>query len=205
MLLEPAVLLSSPLNSAVPKMVLAMALASSLLAGGCDRQSADPAQPGGATAGPEAKAGELTGTIDRSHKGSPLPAFTVKDPGGKTLNLAELKGPVLINLWATWCAPCVVELPLLDKLAADRAGALRVVTVSQDLGDGAKVAEFLKAKGVTRLEPWLDPENDLAFQYGGGSLPTTIYYDAAGREVWRFVGGHDWSGAEAAKMLAEGS
>jgi thiol-disulfide isomerase/thioredoxin len=97
----------------------------------------------------------------------------------------------------------VTELPLLDKLAADRAGKLRVVTVSQDMGDGAKVAEFLKGKGVTRLEPWLDPENELAFKYGGGTLPTTVYYDRAGREVWRFVGGHDWTSAETARMLAE--
>lgn len=146
----------------------------------------------------------MTGTIDRSHKGAALPDLTVKDPGGRTLKLAELKGPVLINLWATWCAPCVTELPLLDRLAADRAGKLRVVTISQDLGEGAKVAEFLKAKGAGRLEPWLDPDNELAFRYGGGTLPTTILFDAAGREVWRLVGGHDWASAETAKMLAEG-
>ena len=198
MLLEPAVLLSSPLNSAF----LGLALASALLAAGCDRQSGEQAQPGPAASAP-AKSGELSGTIDRSHKGEPLPDVTVKDPAGRSLALKDLKGPVLINLWATWCAPCGTELPLLDKLAADRP--LRVVTVSQDMEGGAKVADFLKGKGVTRLEPWLDPENDLAFRYGGGTLPTTVYYDSAGREVWRFVGGHDWSGPETAKMLAEGS
>ena len=196
---------SRPLNFAV------LGLCVTMLAAGCDRQSGEPAQPQGTDApggeasasAPAEGAAALTGTIDRSHKGTPLPDFTAKDPGGRTLKLSALKGPVLINLWATWCAPCVTELPLLDKLAADRAGKLRVVTVSQDMGDGVKVAEFLKGKGVTRLEPWLDPENELAFKYGGGTLPTTVYYDGAGREVWRFVGGHDWTSAETARMLAE--
>jgi thiol-disulfide isomerase/thioredoxin len=200
MLLEPAVVLSfRPLNSAV------LGLCATLLAAGCDKQSGEQAQPQGAAASASVPAGAaaLTGTIDRSHRGEPLPNVTVKDPSGLSLNLKELKGPTLINLWATWCAPCVTELPLLDKLAADRAGSLRVVTVSQDMDGGAKVAEFLKGKGVTRLEPWLDPENELAFRYGGGTLPTTIYYDAAGREVWRFVGGHDWTSAETMTMLAE--
>lgn len=183
--------------------ILGLTLLAPAMLGGCDRQSADKAQPG---AQPEATAstassGTPTGAIDRSHKGEPLPDVTVKDPGGKTLKLSTLKGPVLINLWATWCAPCVTELPQLDELAA---GTLRVVTVSQDMGDAGKVAEFLKGK-APHLEPWLDPENELAFRYGGGTLPTSIYYNAAGQEVWRFVGGHDWAGAEAAKLLTEGS
>ena len=192
---------SRPLNSAVLGFVLGL----TVLAAGCDRQSANKAQPQPAAPpsaqGPAAGAGGLAGTVDRSHKGEPLPDLTVKDPAGKTLKLGGLKGPVLINLWATWCAPCVTELPLLDKLAETR----RIVTVSQDLEGGAKVAEFLKAKGLTRLEPWLDPQNDLAFRFGGGTLPTTIYYDASGKEAWRVVGGYDWGGAEAVKLLAEGT
>ena len=191
---------SRPLNFAV------LGLCATLLAAGCDRQSEKQAQPQGtqtvgaasSTAAGE-DAGTLTGTIDRSHKGQPFPTFTAKDPAGRSLALQDLKGPVLVNLWATWCAPCVTELPQLDKLT----GTLKVVTVSQDLGEPAKVAEFLKAQGLTHLEPWLDPENELAFKYGGGTLPTTVYYDAAGREVWRMVGGHDWANAETAKLLAE--
>lgn len=198
----PLLILSRPLKFVV--------LSLAVMAAGCDRQSGGNAQPqgtqaSGASSAPAGQASPPTsGTLDRSHKGEPLPGVTVKDPAGRTLKLADLKGPVLINLWATWCAPCVTELPQLDKLAADRAGRLKVVTVSQDMGDGPKVAEFLTGKGLTRLEPWLDPQNDLAFKYGGGTLPTTIFYDAAGREVWRFVGGHDWTGAQTAKMLAEG-
>jgi thiol-disulfide isomerase/thioredoxin len=207
MLLEPVpvpparsfVISSRPLNFVV--------LGLAVMAAGCDRQSGEKAQPPAMPASnvPSAPASPpASGVLDRSHKGEPLPEVTVRNPAGEMLKLAELKGPVLINLWATWCAPCVTELPQLDKLAADRAGKLKVVTVSQDMGDGPKVAEFLKGKGLTRLEPWLDPQNDLAFKYGGGTLPTTILYDAAGSEVWRFVGGHDWTRPETAKMLAEG-
>ncbi|HVR91390.1 MAG TPA: TlpA disulfide reductase family protein [Novosphingobium sp.] len=142
--------------------------------------------------------------IDRSHKGSALPDFTFGDPAGRQLRLASLKGtPLLINLWATWCGPCVVEMPMLDKLAATRAGKLKVLTVSQDLGQPQKVAVFFTDRKLAHLEPWLDPDNSLAQHYQAGTLPTTIYYDAAGREVWRFVGGHDWGSAETAKMLAE--
>lgn len=198
-LVMPLLFSSRPLKFAV--------LSLAVMAAGCDRQSGQQAQPqAAASASPSAPAeaaGALTGTVDRTHKGEPLPAFTARDPAGRALALNTLKGPVLVNLWATWCAPCVTELPLLDKLAADRAGTLRVVTVSEDLGEGAKVAAFLKEKGVTRLEPWLDPDNELAFKYGGGTLPTTVYYDAGGREVWRVVGAHDWTSPETAKMLAE--
>ncbi len=143
------------------------------------------------------------GVIDRGHKGSLLPEFTLSDQTGKELRLSSLKGkPLLINLWATWCAPCIAELPMLEKLAA--SGKVRVLTVSQDMGQPGKVGAFLKDRGFKTLEPWLDPRNDLSFHYGTGTLPTTIYYNAEGREVWRLVGDHDWTNAETAKMLAEG-
>ncbi len=142
--------------------------------------------------------------IDRSHKGSALPDFSFADPAGQQLRLASLKGkPLLINLWATWCGPCVIEMPMLDKLAATRAGKLKILTVSQDLGQPQKVAAFFTDRKLTNLEPWLDPDNQLAQHYQAGTLPTTVYYGADGREVWRFVGGHDWESAETAKMLAE--
>lgn len=146
-----------------------------------------------------------TGVIDRSHKGSTLPEFTVSDPDGGTLDLPSLKGkPVLINLWATWCAPCVTELPTLDALAGRADIDLQVLTVSQDSGAPETVRAFLQDRGFSRLPTWLDPQNDLTFHYATGTLPTTVLYDADGKEVWRYVGGHDWNSAESQEMLAEG-
>lgn len=174
-------------------------LGSALLIGGCDRESKAPAQPAASPAG-----GELSGTIDRSNKGSQLPDFKLRDASGKTVELASFKGkPLLINLWATWCAPCVAELPTLNQLAKDRADSLKVLTVSQDMPPADKVAGFLKARGAGRLEPWIDPDGELTVQYKVTVLPTTIYYNAQGREVWRYVGGHDWGSAETARMLDE--
>ena len=169
---------------------------------GCDRQSDKAAQPAPSAPAPAASDSGLASGLDRSHKGSAMPELSLADPAGGKLALASLRGkPVLVNLWATWCAPCVAELPTLDKLAA--SGTIRVVTVSQDSGDPAKVAAFLTGKGLAHLPAWLDPANDLSFHYATGTLPTTVLYDSAGREVWRYVGEHDWSGADTAALLAE--
>lgn len=171
-----------------------------LLAGGCDRQSGQEAQPQASASAPSGEA--APGALDRSHKGSALPDFTLSDPAGKTITLASLKGkPLLINLWATWCAPCVAELPQLDKLAGE--GKIRVLTVSQDMDGPDKVAAFLKDHGIKVLEPWLDPKNELITQYNAGTLPTSVLYDANGREVWRVTGPRDWSSADTASALAE--
>lgn len=191
-------MLSRSLKSIVPVFVM---LVSVMVLGGCDRQSAGEAQP---RAEPAADKKAPVGQLDRSEAGSPLPDITVKDQAGATLTLASLKGqPVLINLWATWCAPCVVELPMLDEMAAEMDGVMRIVTVSQDMAQTEKVADFLKERGGKRLEPWLDPGSDLAFELGTQTLPATILYDSNGKEVWRYLGGRDWTSAESAELVSE--
>ncbi len=196
-----------PLSRSLKLPVLGAVLGFALLAGGCDRQSGDKAQPQASVSAPGnsgAKAGETAGTLDRSHKGSPLPDFTLKDPSGQELRLQSLKGkPVLINLWATWCAPCVAELPTLNTLSNRADLDLRVVTISQDTAEPDKVQAFLDQRGLAQLPAWIDTKGDLPIHYQAQTLPATIYYDAQGRELWRYTGGHDWSGAEAAKLLAE--
>ena len=185
--------------------VLGLAVSAPALLGGCDRQSGEKAQPQASTSPTAAQTAAVTGTIDRSHKGSALPDFTLADQAGRQLPLRSLKGkPLLINLWATWCAPCITELPMLESLAGQNGGAVKVLTVAQDMTNTEKVSTFFAERVFRGLEPWLDPKNALAFHYGAGTLPTTIYYNADGREVWRFNGGHDWSSAETTAMLAEG-
>jgi len=170
----------------------------------CDREPHAPAQPQSSAAAAASDAGEgFVGRIDRSHKGSALPQATVTDPGGAKLTIASLKGkPVLINLWATWCGPCVKELPTLDALAARDAGKLAVVTVSQDSGQPDKVKAALADRHLDHLHPWLDPDNTLAFFFNSGELPTSVLFDAQGREVWRMVGAHDWVGADSKSLIA---
>jgi thiol-disulfide isomerase/thioredoxin len=142
--------------------------------------------------------------LDRSFKGSRAPDLVFADPKGAKLQLSSLAGqPFLLNLWATWCAPCVIEMPMLDKLAADQKGKLRVITVSQDMQGAEAVAPFFAKSGFRHLEPWLDPENNLGFHFGGASLPMTVLYDSQGREVWRMAGGHDWTSKESAALIGE--
>ncbi|MEO7170929.1 MAG: TlpA disulfide reductase family protein, partial [Sphingomonas sp.] len=131
------------------------------------------------------------------------PATAFKAADGETVTLANFKGkPLLLNLWATWCAPCVREMPTLDALAVREAGKLQVLTVSQDLEGAAKVAPFFQKAGFDALQPYLDTDVALSTGYGV-NLPTTILYDSEGREVWRVSGDTDWAGADAANWIAE--
>lgn len=179
------------------------ALSFAVLAAGCDRQTPEPVQPD-PNPSEMPKSEKLAGIIDRSHKGEAMPEFTLKDASGKTLELSSLRGqPTLVNLWATWCAPCVVELPTLDRLVDVKEGKLRVVTISQDTNGTEKIEAFIKERGGENLEPWLDDNGDLGIKLKVQTLPTTILYDSQGREVWRFLGSKVWTNVEALQLIAE--
>jgi len=157
-------------------------------------------QPGNAIA-PAAVAGPVKG-VDRSHQGKPAPDSTFNDPDGEQSSLTQFQGkPVLVNLWATWCAPCVKELPTLDRLSQSKGVA--VVAISQDMGPHASVVAFLTEHKITTLEAYQDPKMALSGALGAEVLPTSILFDAKGREVWRYVGDLDWTSVGAAKLLAE--
>jgi thiol-disulfide isomerase/thioredoxin len=179
--------------------VIALLLGSLVIAG-CDRQSEPQPQ-----AKPEAqsKGGELTGTLDISQRGKPAPADMFLDPDGKPVALAAFKGrPVLVNLWATWCAPCVAEMPQLDGIALRAGDRLKVLTVSQDRA-GVDIGPTFAKGGFKRLERYRDPESKLGFAFATGMLPTTVLYDAQGKEVWRVIGAMDWNGRRANTLLSE--
>ena len=175
------------------------AAAAALLLAGCGRKP-----PGNEVSQP-ASAGAISKGADRSHAGSALPALKIQNPQGKQSTLPDPAGkPMLVNLWATWCGPCIKELPTLQALS-QRDGAPTVVEVSEDMGDRASVDAFLKQHGIDKLKTWQDPKSTLTTTLDAQVLPTTIYYDGKGREVWRYIGDLDWTGPEAAKLLAEKS
>lgn len=144
--------------------------------------------------------------VDRRRKGEPAPDIAFKDPDGGDISLADFKGvPTLVNLWATWCAPCVKELPTLDRLAQSHAidGQLGVIAVSQDMAPQGSVRAFLEKLGVRHLGAYHDDKMALSGGLGVEVMPTTILFDSEGREVWRYIGDLDWTGEEAARLLAE--
>ena len=172
------------------------------LLAGCDKQSTVEQQPNGAAmpASPEP-----AGTIDVTHRGEAMAKDGFVGLDGKPVNLVLFKGqPLLVNLWATWCGPCVKEMPSLDRLAARTKGRLHVLTVNQDANKQAvdPVPDWWAKAKLANLELYRDPENNLGFAYGGGALPTTVLYDKDGKEVWRTSGGMDWDGPQANTLLA---
>ena len=195
------------------RVAIACLLALGGLTAGCDRQSPPPEQANAvaadevapapdeaAPAGSAIGAPSPAGKVDRSHKGEAAPSASFADPAGKSVTLAAFVGkPVLVNLWATWCGPCVAEMPTLDALAG--TGAVRVVAVAQEL-QPEKVAPFFAERKFQHLQPYLDGKLGLSTALGA-NLPMTILYDAAGKEVWRVTGGFDWNAAEARKLVAE--
>ncbi|MFM9979022.1 MAG: TlpA family protein disulfide reductase [Sphingomonadaceae bacterium] len=169
--------------------------------GGCDTQS--PPQPQANVASPAALP-EEPAVITRSQRGKPAPAVSFRAPDGKPVTLEAFKGtPVLVNLWATWCGPCIKEMPSLDRLAMRSRGTLKVLTVSQDTDGMTTVAPWWAPRQFRAIEPYLDPEAALGFAFDSGTLPTTVLFDADGKEVWRLVGGLDWEGARAKALLSE--
>ncbi|MFN3943620.1 MAG: TlpA family protein disulfide reductase [Allosphingosinicella sp.] len=182
------------------RLVIACLLASLALAG-CDRQKAGEPQagaPGAATPAPQGKG------LDRSRAGTAAPDATFQDPDGAPASLADFRGkPVLVNLWATWCAPCVVEMPELDALARREGERLQVLTLSQDLEGREKVSEFFAARDFKAIEPYLDQDMAFMTSLGVSILPTTILYDSQGREVWRMTGIEEWTGDTARALIAE--
>lgn len=164
---------------------------------GCDRQAAAPEQAATPRA---AAAASPASEVDRTHKGQAAPEATFADPAGRPVTLATFRGkPVLVNLWATWCAPCIAELPMLNALAASRA--VRVIAVSQDLKPQT-VAPFLEGRKLAAIEPYTDGQMALSVA-AGANLPTTILLGADGRERWRVTGAFDWTSAKAKALLAD--
>jgi thiol-disulfide isomerase/thioredoxin len=125
------------------------------------------------------------------------------DADGKPVTLADFMGKgVVLNLWATWCVPCVAEMPSLDALAGHLAGDdIIVIPLSSDRGGKAVVQKFYTARQVAHLGIWLDTHGAAARALGARGLPTTLLIDRQGRERGRLEGGADWASAAALETI----
>ena len=190
--------------------VISLLLLAALAIGGCDKQSPAGSQanetivniaPSDAPAANETATEEVIGTLDRKHAGESAPAIAFQAPNGGKTSLADFRGkPVLLNLWATWCAPCVKEMPTLDALSVTLGDSVTVLVLAED--SAAKVDPFFQKAGFKKLQPYIDEDSKMSLTMGL-NLPTTILYDSQGKEVWRMLGSMDWTGQTARELIAE--
>lgn len=135
--------------------------------------------------------------------GKPAPDFALTDLNDKSHRLSDFRGKVVfLNFWATWCAPCVKEMPALDRLhnilAAD---GIDVLAVSEDR-EGLPVAKkFHEANKLQSLAVMTDPKGALLRGFKGQGLPTTVLIDKQGREVGRVTGAAEWDTPETVGFL----
>jgi thiol-disulfide isomerase/thioredoxin len=111
---------------------------------------------------------------------------------------------VLVNLWATWCAPCVAELPSLAKLAqAMRGDGLVVLPISSDHGGASRVEAFFKEHGITGLPVLIDKDAALTHAFQARGLPRSYAINPAGLIVAKEEGGLDWAAPSVAEKLRQ--
>jgi thiol-disulfide isomerase/thioredoxin len=126
----------------------------------------------------------------------PVAQVVIRDASGHPQPLSGFAGrPVLLNLWATWCLPCVAELPALAALARQTAGGdgLRVVAVSTDRGGAPAVLRYFAAHGIAGLEVWTDPMGVATDALRVRGVPTTLVIGPDSRELARLEGPADWA------------
>ena len=133
----------------------------------------------------------------------PLPDLAFSDADDKPLKLADYKGKaVLLNFWATWCAPCVKEMPSLDKLQAEMGkDKFVILPLSLDGPSRPKVAPFYQDKKLTNLGVYFDKGRKVMQALDISILPTSILIDGEGRELGRLEGEADWDKPEALALV----
>lgn len=187
------------------RVVIALLLGFAPLFAACDRQSGEASQEAISGSGTTESYGgtETMGRVSVEFRGMAAPDLTFANAQGQMIRLDDFEGqPLLVNLWATWCPPCIREMPALDALADRVDGQLKVLTISQDL-QGAEVVEpFFARNNFQHLEQWLDEENAMMQALALDTLPVTILYDEDGKELFRVIGGMDWSGERAETLIS---
>ena len=132
-----------------------------------------------------------------------VPDVPFTDAGGKQVSLADWKGKaLLVNFWATWCAPCREEMPSLDRLQAEAGGEdLAVLTVATGRNSPQGISRFFEDEGITALPRYTDADMSLARSMAVFGLPVTVILDRDGQEVARLTGGADWNSDSARAIL----
>jgi len=136
-----------------------------------------------------------------------MPDLAFEGPDGKPMKLSDLRGKVvLLNLWATWCAPCRKEMPALDRLQAALGGKdFEVVALSVDTRNLDRRKPFLDSVGVKSLAFYADPKADSLQILKGAAkvvgLPTTLLVDRRGCDLGVMAGPAEWDSPDAQALV----
>ena len=135
--------------------------------------------------------------------GAPSPEISFSDGDGNTVDLADFNGQVvLLNFWATWCAPCVHEMPALDRLQDRLADeGFTVVALSIDRGGVPIVERFYADHDLRALDTYIDDGGRVPQAFGVNGLPTTVLIDRDGEWIGSFEGPAEWDGADALALI----
>lgn len=131
--------------------------------------------------------------------------FRLEDLDGQTVSLSSLKGKVVfLNLWATWCGPCRMEMPSMETLYDEMRGNKDFVmlAVSQDSNGKEAVLPYIRKNGY-HFQVLLDPENKVGEAYSVSGVPETFIIDRRGRIVAHHMGAFDWSRPDVKQALRE--
>lgn len=133
----------------------------------------------------------------------PAPETSFRDRAGAARSLRDFRGRVaLVNFWATWCGPCVREMPSLDRLRARLGGdRFAVLALSQDRKGWEAIDPFLARAGIERLAVFHDAKGKTARALGVRALPTSVLFGPDGREIGRLAGVAEWDSEEAVALI----
>jgi thiol-disulfide isomerase/thioredoxin len=129
----------------------------------------------------------------------PAPAISIVDLAGDPVDLSDFRGKfLLVNLWATWCEPCLREMPSLDRLQSRLGDRIAIVAVSEDRGGSKIVEPFVTKLGLKSIKTYIDPKSAVGRALEVRGLPTSFLIDRQGRVLGRVEGGAEW---DSPKML----
>jgi thiol-disulfide isomerase/thioredoxin len=152
-----------------------------------------------------APAGDGLHKLIRHAEPKPMPDLSFAGSDGTMKRLSDFRGKVVVlNFWATWCAPCKVEMPALDRLQAALGGpGFEVVALSIDRTGPDKPRAFLEQGGMSHLALYIDETGESAIRVKAGGVPVTLILDREGREVARLLGTAEWDSPEALQFIGE--
>jgi thiol-disulfide isomerase/thioredoxin len=141
----------------------------------------------------QAGEGPQLGVFVPSATPAPAPEISFGDAAGNSLSLADFAGKiVLVNLWATWCGPCLREMPSLERLQQRFGDRITILAISEDRGGSKAVAPFVAKLGVKSVKIYLDPKSTVGRALKVEGLPTSFLIDRQGRILGRVDGEAEW-------------